>query len=106
MTPRRLVIELNEAGTDYLSHGDLVVDDFTQSWHILRMILEDARAELTRQEIQQEWPDDFTAPKGATRSRSDGAAPEQGCPGPAFQSSLIEESSTSPDVPGQPSPRL
>ncbi len=65
-TPRRPMIERNEAGTDYLSHGDQTTDDFTQGWQVLRMVLEDARFNLTRQEVRDEWPYDFPAPDRTT----------------------------------------
>jgi len=83
-TPRRLVIELNPAGTDYLCHGDLQQDEFTQSWHVLRMVLEDARNELTRQEILNDWPNDYPAPDKTTlwrwldRAVADGLVCQEG----------------------------
>ncbi|MCE9534636.1 MAG: helicase RepA family protein, partial [Planctomycetes bacterium] len=57
-TPRRLLIELNAAGTDYQSLGDFVPDDFSKGWLILKGILIDVADKLTRAEIMDRWPDD------------------------------------------------
>ena len=64
-TPHRLVIELTEDGTDYVSHGDFEEVEFTQSWQPLRLELEGAANRLTLQEIRKQWsgfepPDEVT----------------------------------------------
>jgi hypothetical protein len=61
-TPPQWVIELTPDGRDYLAHGDFQEDEFTVSWAVLRAVLEDATAKLTRQQIRQEWPADYPAP--------------------------------------------
>jgi hypothetical protein len=57
-TPRQLVIELNAAGTDYLSHGDLAEEEFTRSWAALRAALEGAMNKQTREAILDCWPEE------------------------------------------------
>jgi hypothetical protein len=61
-TPRRLVIELNEAGTDYASLGDLEEEEFGRGWQLLAGVLQDAEQKLTRAEILANWPADAIAP--------------------------------------------
>jgi len=61
-TPRQLVIELNADGTDYSTHGGFHEDEFTQGWHVLRQVLEDAHGKLTRREILGDWPEDHVKP--------------------------------------------
>jgi hypothetical protein len=56
-TPRRLVIELNADGTDYLAHGDLPDEEFVAGWAVLRSILEASPCKRTRREIQGQWPE-------------------------------------------------
>ena len=65
-TPRRLLIELNAIGTDYLTHGDYISDDFDENWQVLHDILEDAHDKLTRKEIDRAWPDDYPKPAPMT----------------------------------------
>jgi hypothetical protein len=66
-TPRSLLIELNADGTGYSAAQEDPDDaDFSQNWLVLRMVLEDAKQELTRQEILEQWPSTFPAPKPTT----------------------------------------
>jgi len=48
-TPRRLLLELNPEGSDYLPVVD-GEDAFESCWEPLRMVLEDAPQKLTRQD--------------------------------------------------------
>jgi AAA domain len=57
-TPRQLVIELNAAGTDYLSHGSLAEADFAGSWQVLHDLLRPADRKLTRAQPLGLWPDE------------------------------------------------
>src|SRR5262249_51935166 len=65
-TPRQLLLELNPEGTDYLEVAGPPEEDFQEYWEPLRMVLEDAPQKLTRQDILDEWPDDFGKPKPTT----------------------------------------
>jgi hypothetical protein len=65
-TPRQLVLELNEEGTDYEVHGDFSADEFTQNWGRLRLVLEDACGKRTRQQLRADWPADFPCPSDIT----------------------------------------
>ncbi len=65
-TQRRLLLELNAEGGDYLPVVDPLEADFQASWQPLRMVLEDAPQKLTRQDILAEWPPDFAKPPPAT----------------------------------------
>ncbi|HLW66966.1 MAG TPA: AAA family ATPase [Gemmataceae bacterium] len=65
-TPRRLVIELNPEGNDYVSLGDFQEDDFGSGWEVLCGIFEDAHAKLTKQGIAEAWPVDFVKPAQST----------------------------------------
>jgi hypothetical protein len=55
-TPRRLVIELNAEGTDYLCHGAGGDDEFLVNWGPLRAALADAPRKLTRRAVARRWP--------------------------------------------------
>jgi hypothetical protein len=55
-TPRRLVIELNAEGTDYLCHDARSEDDFLENWEQLRAALADAPRKLTRRQVAKRWP--------------------------------------------------
>lgn len=68
-SPRQLVIELNEAGDDYIVHGDFSSDEFTQNWERLRLVLQDARGKRTRRALREEWPEDFPCPHDSTLLR-------------------------------------
>jgi len=61
-TPRHLQFALNADGTDYTVIARVDADDFSEHWDVLRMVLEDAPQKLTRQDILDEWPDDFPKP--------------------------------------------
>lgn len=65
-TPRHLLFELNPDNADYTILEDTTVDDFTVHWDVLRMVLEDAKQKLTRLDILDEWPEDFTKPGPST----------------------------------------
>jgi hypothetical protein len=61
-TPRRLLLELDAEGRDYLPVPDALEEDFQASWDVLRLVLDDAPQKLTRQDILAEWPPDFAKP--------------------------------------------
>ncbi len=65
-TPRRRVIELNAAGTDFTSLGDLEDEEFSRGWPALRLLLEQAAKKLTRAELLEAWPAEETAPAPVT----------------------------------------
>jgi hypothetical protein len=65
-TPRRRLIELDPAGTDYITHGDYVADDFSENWQVLAGVLEEAHNKLTRAEIMAAWPDDYLRPAASS----------------------------------------
>jgi len=65
-TPRRLVIELTADGTDYISHGDYATPEVDSGWSVLFGVLEDADKKLTRKEIRDAWPQDFSKPDDVT----------------------------------------
>src|SRR5262249_41727576 len=56
-TPTQLVIELDEAGTDYRSLGSLAQADFAASWSLVQTILEQAPHKLTRHDLLAAWPE-------------------------------------------------
>lgn len=68
-TPRQRVIELNTEGTDYLVHGTFHDDEFVQNWDQLRLVMEDARDWMTRQQLLADWPADFPKPAPVTLAR-------------------------------------
>jgi hypothetical protein len=55
-TPRRRVLELNAAGTDYVALGDLDEEEFGRAWQVVRAVLSQAKKKLTRPEIHAAWP--------------------------------------------------
>src|SRR5262249_13672862 len=55
-TPRQVVVELNEEGTDYLWLGDVAEEAFRGGWEVLRTVLLGAAAPLTRRQVLAEWP--------------------------------------------------
>ena len=70
-TPRKLLLEWNAEGTDYLPVESKPEEDFfNDTWTPLRLkIMPTGRApfrKLTRQDILGEWPDDFEKPKTNT----------------------------------------
>jgi len=61
-TPRQVLIELNDEGTDYAVRLDDGADAFAANWDILRLVFENAPQKLTRIDILTEWPDDYDKP--------------------------------------------
>jgi hypothetical protein len=55
-TPRELVIELNEAETDYVARGRFADEEFASHWHVLEELLDQAPGKLSREEILAGWP--------------------------------------------------
>jgi hypothetical protein len=55
-TPRHVVLELNDAGTDYACLGELSEEAFTANWEVLFTVLTAANDKLTRREILEHWP--------------------------------------------------
>ncbi len=68
-TPRRRVIELNAAGTDYVSLGDLDEEEFGRAWTLLRSVLAAAKQKLSRDEILAAWPEHEEKPSAMTLFR-------------------------------------
>ena len=68
-TERQLVIELNEAGTDWHNLGSLEQTEFGNGWDQLGAILLDAAQKLTRPEILEAWPADPHPPSLPTLYR-------------------------------------
>jgi hypothetical protein len=64
--PPGQVIELNEAGTDYRSLGDLAAAEFDQSWHGLQEVLRAAEGKLPQKEILARWPLHLPRPSAVT----------------------------------------
>jgi hypothetical protein len=83
-TPRRLLIELNAAETDYLVHTDAPDELLPDGSQAILFVLEDAVEKLTRQEILEQWPSDFVKPDQATvwrclqRAVADGRVRQEG----------------------------
>ncbi len=69
VTPRRLVIELTETGTDWRSHGDIEDEAYTHGWRLLRAVLADASDKRTRPELLADWPAEEQAPSAITLYR-------------------------------------
>jgi hypothetical protein len=65
-TPPRLLFELNADGLDYTVLPETNDEGFGDNWEILRGVLDDAPQKLTRQDILDEWPDDFPKPSSGT----------------------------------------
>jgi hypothetical protein len=65
-TPRQLVIELDEAGTGYLAHGNEEQTELVEGWSALHRALEGATGRLTRQEVRERWPADEPLPSVMT----------------------------------------
>ena len=68
-TPPALRLELNAESTEYLCPPDPDPDAFSDNWPVLRVILEGANHELTRNEILEEWSSDFPRPHPGTLAR-------------------------------------
>jgi hypothetical protein len=77
-TPADRVIELNAAGTDYISLGDFAEQEFRRGWPLLRLVLTAARDKLTRRDILADWPPDHERPGDTTLWRWLERAAEQG----------------------------
>ncbi len=67
-TPRILLMEMNDAGTDYLVL-DCAADEFSERWQKLHSVLSNADEPLTRQQILAIWPDDETPPSDSALYR-------------------------------------
>jgi hypothetical protein len=65
-TPRQLVIELSEDGTDYAALGDFAAPEEAGYWPVLLGVLEDASKKLTRREVLDRWPADHPRPSDVT----------------------------------------
>ena len=59
-------VELNAEGTDYITHGDFLADDFQENWDVLLGIFEEAHDKLTRKETLRAWPYDYAKPTPPT----------------------------------------
>jgi hypothetical protein len=72
-TPRRLVIELDEAGTDYRALADVVDgdtnDDLAEWWPTLQMVLSWGRLRETRDALLARWPEEEEKPSPVTLYR-------------------------------------
>jgi hypothetical protein len=55
-TPRQVVIERNEAGTDFRSLGTVAEVEFGDRWRLLRRLLEPATEKMTRRALWDAWP--------------------------------------------------
>ena len=64
-TPRELGIELNAEGTAYAVLQEMD-EEFPEYWPLLFRVLQEARRELTRQEIYERWPGDAVRPHKTT----------------------------------------
>ena len=66
-TQRSVRIELSPDGLAFTCVEEpAVADEFMQTWPVLRLVLEDARSELTRQQILEQWPSAYPCPKPVT----------------------------------------
>lgn len=79
-TPRRLLIQLDEAGSDYLVLPDTDADDadLGRSLEMVRLVLGAATGKRSRPEILEDWPPELPAPKPLTLWRWLERAVEQG----------------------------
>jgi hypothetical protein len=68
-THRRLIIELNAAGDDYLVHDNVQDPASMECCHVLDLVLDDATQRLTQREILEEWSEDFPRPDQSTIAR-------------------------------------
>ncbi len=68
-TPRRLVIELDAAGAEWLALGDVPEEEYNRGWKVLRSVLADAEDRLLRPEILAAWPAHEPAPCAMTLYR-------------------------------------
>jgi len=65
-TPRHAILELNEAGTDYMYHGDFAQVECRTGWERVQRFLETAPCKLSRDEIREDWPKDDHPVPGST----------------------------------------
>jgi hypothetical protein len=77
-TPRHLLIELQADGTDYVVLQSGLEAALGDSWPALLDVLSDACTKLTRQEILDRWPPDYSKPDSSTLWRWLGRAVAQG----------------------------
>jgi hypothetical protein len=77
-TPRHLLIELREDGTDYLVLPGGPEADLGDGWPAVVLALSEAYSKLTRQEILENWPADYPKPDAATLWRWLSRAATQG----------------------------
>jgi hypothetical protein len=78
VSPRQLVLELDEAGTTYSLAAETALEQFQADWEPIRLVLADAAQKLTRQDILMEWPAGFDPPSETTVWRWLDRAREQG----------------------------
>lgn len=84
-TRRRLLIELNAEGTDYIALGDTEVDDFNGGWEALFTVLDESDYKMSRRTILEQWPQDHAKPAAATlwrwleRAVNEGKVLREGC---------------------------
>jgi len=65
-TPRQLVVELNEARTDYAIEDEQDAEQGPHKWQALNTILQEAGQPLTSREILALWSEDLGRPDEAT----------------------------------------
>ncbi|HEX5273523.1 MAG TPA: hypothetical protein VFW33_23670, partial [Gemmataceae bacterium] len=65
-TPRQLVIEWAADGTDYLSRGAVVDEEFRGAWDRLAGFFATAPGKQTRREVRSLWPSGRDAPSEQT----------------------------------------
>jgi hypothetical protein len=78
LSPRQLVLELDEAGTTYTLVAETAQEQFQADWEPIRLVLAGAPHKVTRQDIVREWPTGFDRPSEATVWRWLDRALEQG----------------------------
>jgi len=77
-TPRFLLLELDQDGSDYLPLTEVAFDDFPANWLILKAIFDDVNCPLNRLEIMEDWPIDYPRPNAGTLHRWLDQAVEEG----------------------------
>ncbi len=78
-TPRILYFELSENGRELLVNDEPPpLDEYAENWRIIRLVLEDANGPLTRQDVLEQWPSTYPAPKPLTLWRWLSKAHESG----------------------------
>jgi KaiC/GvpD/RAD55 family RecA-like ATPase len=61
-TPTRLHFELNADGADYTMLSTAEETGLSEHWEALRMVLEEAPHKLTREQILEDWPEQYRKP--------------------------------------------